>query len=247
MNKLNKIRTRWAGLGSLAVAVALMLSTTALQPSRAQGTLPERPFLPLALALDAANAAMSECSDGGYYVSVAIVDRAGNLKVLLRGDDSGPQTISGSQRKAFTAAAFGRPSGDMAESVAEDSALAGLRDLDDRVILLGGGLPIRFNNQVIGGIGVAGAPSGQIDEDCALVGLDAIGADMNAGTATPEATGTVEATETVEVTGTVDVTGTPETTETVEATEAVEVTGTSKPIATGTIEATDTVTATATP
>ena len=39
------------------------------------------------------------------------------------------------------------------------------------IILLGGGLPIRFNNQVIGGIGVAGAPSGQLDEDCAAAGL----------------------------------------------------------------------------
>jgi uncharacterized protein GlcG (DUF336 family) len=220
MIKLNKIQARWAGAGSLAVAAALLVSTSALQPSRAQGTLPERPFLPLSLALDAANAAMSECSDGGYYVSVAVVDRAGNTKVLLRGDDSGPQTISGSQRKAFTAAAFGRPSGDLAESVADDAALAGLGHLDDRVVLLGGGLPIRFNNQVIGGIGVAGAPSGQIDEDCALVGIESIGADMNAGTATPEATGTIEAT------GTVEATGTPLATSTARATGTITATGT---------------------
>jgi uncharacterized protein GlcG (DUF336 family) len=247
MNKLNMIKARWTVAGSLAAAAALMLSVTALQPTQAQGTLPERPFLPLAFALDAANAAMSECSNGGYYVSVAVVDRAGNLKLLLRGDDSGPQTISGSQRKAFTAASFGQPTASLANNVSADSSLAGLRNLDDRIILLGGGLPIRFNNQVIGGIGVAGAPSGQLDEDCAAAGLAAIGADVGGGAGTPEATETLEETGTPEATE--EVTGTVEATEEVagtpEATE--EATGTSTPIATGTIAATGTMTATATP
>jgi uncharacterized protein GlcG (DUF336 family) len=238
MSKMNTNKARWMGAGSLAAAAALALSVTALQPTRAQGTLPERPFLPLAFALDAANAAMSECSNGGYYVSVAVVDRHGNLKALIRSDDSGPHTIKASERKAFTAASMGRATGDIAESIAADETLAGLRDLDDRILILGGGLPIRFNNQVIGGIGVAGAPSGQIDDECAAAGLAAIGADEEGdiGTGTPEATeeatGTPEATE--------EATGTPEATE--EATGTPEATGTATPFATSTPDATGTIT-----
>jgi uncharacterized protein GlcG (DUF336 family) len=261
MSKLNQTKMRWVGVGSIAAAAALLVSVTALQPTRAQTVLPERPFLPLAFALDAANAAMSECSNGGYYVSIAVVDRHGNIKAHLRGDDSGPHTVKASERKAFTAASMGRATSDIAESIASDETLAGLRDLDDRILILGGGLPIRFNNQVIGGIGVAGAPSGQIDEECARAGLAAIGADeegeMSAGTseateeatgtaeATEEATGTAEATETVEATGT----STPIATGTIAATGTVSplITGTPLAVGTGTVSATGTVTATATP
>lgn len=260
MSRLNQNKARWIGAGSIVAAAALVASVAALQPSRAQSVLPERPFLPLALALDAANAAMSECANGGYYVSVAIVDRAGNTKVLLRGDDSGPHTLSGSQKKAFTAASLGRSTSDVAESVASDESLAGLRDLDERILLLGGGLPIRFNNQVVGGIGVAGAPSGQIDEDCASAGLDAIGADIDEGTGTPEATETVEATGTSEATSTSEATGTatPMATSTPDAIGTITIsvtitplitgtpdavaTGTETPIAIGTIDVTGTVT-----
>ena len=53
--------------------------------------LPKELFLPLVLAQKAANAALVKCEEGGYRVSVAVVDRGGSLKVLLREDGAGPQ------------------------------------------------------------------------------------------------------------------------------------------------------------
>ena len=53
----------------------------------------------------------------------------------------------------------------------------GLRDMDSRLVIQAGGLPIRINDAFVGGIGASGAPSGAIDEGCVLAGLDAIGAE----------------------------------------------------------------------
>jgi len=50
----------------------------------------EPPVLPL--AQKAANAALAKCEEGRYQVSVAVVDRGGNVKVLLRGGGAGPHT-----------------------------------------------------------------------------------------------------------------------------------------------------------
>ncbi len=52
-----------------------------------------------------------------------------------------------------------------------------LRDMDSRLVIQAGGLPIRIGGALVGGIGVGGAPSGAIDETCARAGLDAIGAE----------------------------------------------------------------------
>ena len=51
--------------------------------------------------------------------------------------------------------------------------------MDSRMVIQGGGLPIRMGNALVGGIGVGGAPSGDIDAKCALAGLKAIGAVTN--------------------------------------------------------------------
>jgi uncharacterized protein GlcG (DUF336 family) len=52
----------------------------------------------------------------------------------------------------------------------------GLRDMDERLVIQAGGLPIRIGGALVGGIGVGGAPSGDIDASCARAGLDKIGA-----------------------------------------------------------------------
>jgi hypothetical protein len=68
--------------------------------------LPKEPVLPLRLAQKAANAALAKCEEGRYKVSVAVVDRGGNVKVLLRGDGAGPHTQDSSARKAYTASSI---------------------------------------------------------------------------------------------------------------------------------------------
>lgn len=139
--------------------------------------LPTAPYLPLELAQKAASAALQACAAEGYNVSVAVVERSGNTKVLLKADGSGPHTAGSSTGKAFTAASMGRDTAGLAGFLKDRRDLDGLRDMDSRLVILGGGLAIKINGALVAGIGVGGAPSGDIDAGCARVGLDAIGAE----------------------------------------------------------------------
>jgi uncharacterized protein GlcG (DUF336 family) len=60
--------------------------------------------------------------------------------------------------------------------MSKNPALQGLRDMDRNILILGGGLPIEINGEMVGGIGVGGAPGAHLDDACAQAGLDAIGA-----------------------------------------------------------------------
>lgn len=142
----------------------------------AQTALPTAPYLPLELATKAAQAALKTCVAQGHNVSVAIVARDGSTKVLLKADNSGPHTGSSAVGKAFTSAAMGRDTAGLADFIASKPANNGLRDMDSRMVIQAGGLPIKFNKALVAGIGVGGAPSGDIDAGCAAAGLKAIGA-----------------------------------------------------------------------
>ena len=155
----------------------IVLAATVLAPLAATAQdLPTVPYLPVALANKAADAALQACLAEGHNVSVAIVARDGSTKVLLKGDNSGPHTGSSAEGKAFTSAAMGRDTAGLAEFIASKPANDGLRDMDARMVIQAGGLPIKFGKALVGGIGVGGAPSGDIDAGCAAAGLKAIGA-----------------------------------------------------------------------
>jgi uncharacterized protein GlcG (DUF336 family) len=130
-----------------------------------------------ALSLDLAQAiargAIEKCRADGYHVSVTVVDRDGLVKAALRDDGTGPHTIVTSRRKAFTSVTFKQPSGDWAKRVLTDPAVAGLKDTAG-TIALGGGLPIKAGNEVIGAIGTSGAPGGEKDEACSNAGVQKI-------------------------------------------------------------------------
>ena len=136
--------------------------------------LPKQPFLPLSLASAGAAAALESCAADGFAVSVAIVDAAGVLKVQLRADGAGPHTLGSSDGKAYTAASLKRATLGLANFLADRPDLDELRDMDDRILILGGGLPIEVDGHIVGGIGVGGAPGGDIDEACAQDGIDRI-------------------------------------------------------------------------
>jgi len=138
--------------------------------------LPREAVLPLSLATKAAQAALDKCTKEGYRVSVAVVDRAGILRAQLRGDGAGPHTIDSSRKKAYTAASLRRPTTEFGELLTKNPALQGLRDMNDNILILGGGLPIEIGGEVVGAIGVGGAPGTHLDDACAQAGLDAIGA-----------------------------------------------------------------------
>ena len=155
----------------------IVFAATLLAPLAATAQeLPTAPYLPLETAIKAADAALKACVAEGNNVSVAIVARDGSTKVLLKADNSGPHTGSSATGKAFTSAALGRDTAGLAEFIASKPANEGLRDMDPRMVIQAGGLPIKFDKALVGGIGVGGAPSGDIDAGCAVAGLKAIGA-----------------------------------------------------------------------
>jgi uncharacterized protein GlcG (DUF336 family) len=168
---------------TLAVRVSVKLLVLAgvvlLMPpgmGRAADELPKESVLPLSLAQRAIQASLETCKKDGYRVSVSIVDRAGILRAMGRADGAGPHTVDSSRRKAYTAASLRRPTTEMAELINKVPTLQALREMNDHVLILGGGLPIEIGGEVIGGIGVGGAPGAHLDDACAQAGLDAVGA-----------------------------------------------------------------------
>ncbi|MGQ0694166.1 MAG: GlcG/HbpS family heme-binding protein [Nitrospiraceae bacterium] len=138
--------------------------------------LPKESALPLGAANKAIQAALEACKKDGYRVSVSVVDRAGILRAMGRADGAGPHTVDSSRKKAYTAASVRRPTTELADLITKVPTLQALRDMNDNILMLGGGLPIEIGGDVVGGIGVGGAPGAHLDDSCAQEGLDAIGA-----------------------------------------------------------------------
>jgi|SRR5436309_4554456 len=120
----------------------------------------------LRMALAIAETALAQC---GVNTSVAVVDRAGRLRVFLQGDNANPHNIELARRKAYTARTFRQPSSAWAKRT--ETTNAGQRMLAD-VIPLGGGMPINVGEETIGAVGLSGAPGGQEQEEaCAKAGI----------------------------------------------------------------------------
>ena len=151
-------------LGILAVAFGLAISG----PASAQAVMASK-LLTAAAANAMVMGALEQCQKDGYKVSAAVVDRGGNLLAFVRDPTAGPHTAESSRRKAFTAATFGMTSAAF-YTLTANAAAAGLKDLTG-VFALAGGVPIKLGSDVLGGIGVGGAPGGEKDEACASAGL----------------------------------------------------------------------------
>jgi uncharacterized protein GlcG (DUF336 family) len=120
----------------------------------------------LRMALAIAQTASAEC---GAIASVAVVDRAGRLKVFLQGDGAAPHNIELARRKAYTARTFRRTSADWMTRT--ETTNQGQRQLAE-VIPLMGGVPINAGDETIGGVGLSGAPmGGEQEEACAKAGI----------------------------------------------------------------------------
>lgn len=151
---------------------ALILTALALlAPAVARPQVLVQKNISIALARQAADTALETCRKGGFQVSVTVLDRAAAVRFSLRDDDAKPHTYEASQRKAYTALTFRRPSSELEkEASGAGAALAAIPG----VFMRAGGLPIKVGAEVIGAIGVAGAPGGAADEVCARAALDRI-------------------------------------------------------------------------
>ncbi|OEJ33064.1 GlcG/HbpS family heme-binding protein [Streptomyces subrutilus] len=121
-------------------------------------------------ATRAAQAALHAAEKENQKVTVAVVDRNGNTLVTLRGDGAGPQSYESAQRKAYTAVSWNAPTSVLVGRLAQ---APNLKDIPG-TLFLGGGTPVQANGAPVAGIGVAGAPSGDLDEKFAKAGVDAL-------------------------------------------------------------------------
>jgi uncharacterized protein GlcG (DUF336 family) len=137
--------------------------------------LPTETFkiLPAALAVEAAEGAVASCKGQGYNISVTIVDRNGNLRLLLVGEGASALSRELSRRKAYTSAIRRMTTADLAKQVATPGAFNPTL-YDTEMVTALGGIPIKVGNETIGAIGVSGAPGGDKDEACANAGLGKI-------------------------------------------------------------------------
>ena len=155
--------------------IVCMAAVLLFAPRAGADELPKESLLPLSMATKAVQTALEACKKDGYRVGVSIVDRAGVLRAMGRADGAGSHTVDSSRKKAYTAASLRRPTTELAELIAKVPTLQALREMNPEILILGGGLPIEISGEVVGGIGVGGAPGAHLDDACAQAGLDVIG------------------------------------------------------------------------
>ena len=157
----------------LAVFVVVASLIGVSSPSRGEDAVVSYKSLAPDAALDLAKAALAACRGRGYQVAVVVLDRFGQKLVLLRDRYAGLPAPDTASDKAYTALSFRMSSGDFAKAIQGGQLSAGLAKLA-HIVTLTGGLVIEAGGNVLGAVGVAGAPGGDKDEDCAKAGLDAI-------------------------------------------------------------------------
>lgn len=150
-----------------APAVAPAVVTAAdVEPS--QDNIMAQNRITVAASAKAVGAALGKCqADKLPFVTVALVDRFGTVQALLRGDNAAEHTVESAKQKAYTAAAFGAPTSELARRITGNGP--GIADLPG-TLFLSGGVPLKVNGVSVAGIGVGGAPDGKLDEACANAG-----------------------------------------------------------------------------
>ena len=163
--------------------LALTLTTLLLLPCAVlAGDAPPSIYTFKSLSVEAASkaawGAIIECRKKDYSVAVAVVDRGGNTQALLRDRFAGPHTPETAIRKAWTANSFRQPTATLA-ALLQEGKIPHQVQHNPGALLVGGGVLIEAQGQIIGGIGVSGAPPGKseiesIDGACAQAGINLI-------------------------------------------------------------------------
>jgi uncharacterized protein GlcG (DUF336 family) len=149
------------------IMIGASLLTAGATPAAAQGLVMQR-NLSLAVARTIADAALEACRKQGFHTSVVVVDRAGQLLVLMRDEAASPVTLEMARRKAYTAKMFRTSSLEWAKRTS-DPSLAAQRELAD-VLALGGGVPIMVGDDAIGAVASSGSSQDR-DDACARAGI----------------------------------------------------------------------------
>ena len=152
----------------LAALLGVVISAILSGPASGQGVVMQR-NLSLAMAKTIAEATLAECKSKGFNTAAAVVDRAGQVMVILRDEQATAQQAEMVRRKAYTARMFRTTTLEFQKRTANDSTYAAQRDVAD-ILALGGGVPIQAGNETIGGVGSSGS-SQEMDDACAKAGV----------------------------------------------------------------------------
>lgn len=153
----------------MRMAIFLSLSLAAMGQE-----LATQRSLTLPIAKTMAEAALAACQEQGFHTTVVVVDRAGQVMVVLRDENASAVTLEMAQRKAYTARMFGNTL--EFQKRTEDPKYIGQRDIKE-ILALGGGVPIQVDGETIGGIASSGA--GQAEDDaCAKAGVAKVAASL---------------------------------------------------------------------
>ena len=156
---------------TMAAALAALAAPAAAQDDGAFVTFQ---VLKPEVALQMAEAAMEACRAEGYQVGVTVVDRFGVPQVFVRDRFAGLHVYEVSRRKAWTAVSFRTNTSDLDRATNPGEISQGIRAVSE-ALPLGGGLMVETGaGDLVGGIGVSGAPGPDIDDVCARAGLDAV-------------------------------------------------------------------------
>ncbi len=163
----------------MTMLLALALAGTLVRPAAAaDSAVWSRPMLTPEAAMQAARAAQAECRKQGWQVTVSVTDASAVPLVVLRDRFAGWHTVEGSIDKARTAASWRGDTASLAARVMRPGAPEKAVEHIPGVLMLGGGIPMEAAGQVVGAIGVSGAPGVDNDVLCAKAGIAAIEAEL---------------------------------------------------------------------
>ncbi|MET9347940.1 GlcG/HbpS family heme-binding protein [Streptomyces termitum] len=177
ISKRARVLTGGAALVALGAGAFGAVSANAATPAAAPAAVVkadaknkntfDSTHLTIEAATKAAQATLDAAKKENQRVSVAVVDRNGNTILTMRGDGAGPQSYEAAQKKAFTAVSWNAPTSELVKRLTNAPTL---KDIPG-TLFLGGGAPVTAKGAPIAGIGVAGAPSGDLDEKFAQAGV----------------------------------------------------------------------------
>jgi uncharacterized protein GlcG (DUF336 family) len=161
--------SRFVGLAAFACSLAIA--------APAGAALILHKDLSYSIAKTIAEGAIAACSAKGYATSVVVVNRDGETMVVMRADGASPLTMENARRKAYTATMFKQTTAEYAKKLNDGNPVVRQQVTLPSVIAIPGGVPVKVDDQVIGGVGVSGSPG--VDEDCVNAGLDMVKDQLN--------------------------------------------------------------------
>ncbi|WP_281545508.1 heme-binding protein [Grimontia sp. SpTr1] len=167
---------------NLTLSVLSLTALLSMASTSSIANVVNEPTISLDMALKAAKAANDRCLKDGFKPTTTVVDQRGQMKVQLNSDGAFPHAVETSYRKALTAASR-REATSIIEAENEHEPQLGAVFNEIGLITLSGGIPIYYKEQVIGAIGVAGAPGEndegiEYDDICAEYGIKSISEEL---------------------------------------------------------------------